>query len=332
MIRHFATGILIIISLLVVSCGSATPDAAEGSDPYAVFTEAAQTALANEQELANATATLQSEQTPAAPVSTTQTPGSDQAPGGTATSQSGDSGESAQSGDKAEFVRDVTIPDGTELPPNGTFTKTWRLKNVGNTTWTTDYKVVYIGGDRMGASEGTPLPRSVAPREEIDVSVQLTAPDTTGTFTGYFNLETPAGDRFGVGVGSIEAFWLEITVSEDAAPLATSTPSVSADAVTQVFLYSDVTSANQCPYTYNFKGIITLSEQAPVTYQLEATSTTPGFAFDLPEPVTVDLGAGSHNLEFPLTFRSSVQGTLQLHVTFPGDHLSNPVAFALNCP
>src|SRR5512140_3570859 len=36
--------------------------------------------------------------------------------------------------DKASFVEDVTIPDYTHLDPRETFTKTWRIKNVGTCT------------------------------------------------------------------------------------------------------------------------------------------------------------------------------------------------------
>ena len=37
--------------------------------------------------------------------------------------------------DLAQFVRDVTVPDGTTFLPGATFTKTWRLKNAGTCTW-----------------------------------------------------------------------------------------------------------------------------------------------------------------------------------------------------
>ena len=33
--------------------------------------------------------------------------------------------------DKAQFIADVTVRDGTIMSPGQTFTKTWRLKNVG---------------------------------------------------------------------------------------------------------------------------------------------------------------------------------------------------------
>ena len=44
--------------------------------------------------------------------------------------------------DRAQFVTDVTVPDGTKYDPGATFTKTWRLRNVGTCTWTTAYTMV----------------------------------------------------------------------------------------------------------------------------------------------------------------------------------------------
>ena len=35
----------------------------------------------------------------------------------------------------AQFVADVTIPDGTNFAPGTAFKKTWRLKNIGTNAW-----------------------------------------------------------------------------------------------------------------------------------------------------------------------------------------------------
>jgi hypothetical protein len=37
--------------------------------------------------------------------------------------------------DQAQFIKDVTIPDGTVIAPGTSFKKTWRLKNIGTCTW-----------------------------------------------------------------------------------------------------------------------------------------------------------------------------------------------------
>jgi hypothetical protein len=47
------------------------------------------------------------------------------------------------------FVKDVSIPDGTDLASGQKFTKTWRLENVGTCTWTTDYDLVFVNGAAM---------------------------------------------------------------------------------------------------------------------------------------------------------------------------------------
>src|SRR5688572_33446410 len=41
--------------------------------------------------------------------------------------------------DWVAFIKDVTVPDGTQLSAGEVFTKTWRLQNRGTCTWTPDY-------------------------------------------------------------------------------------------------------------------------------------------------------------------------------------------------
>src|SRR5512134_797366 len=65
--------------------------------------------------------------------------------------------------DRAQFVADVTIPDGTRFSPGTTFTKTWRLRNIGTCTWTTAYTMVFDSGTQMGSTTSVAFPSSVAP-------------------------------------------------------------------------------------------------------------------------------------------------------------------------
>jgi hypothetical protein len=115
--------------------------------------------------------------------------------------------------DRAEFVSDVTYPDGTDLAPNAPFTKTWRLRNSGSCTWTSSYSLVFDHGDSMGAPASISLTAgTVAPGQTVDVSVNLTAPATAGTFRGYFRLRNTSGVVFGIGPQAQTAFWVEIEV------------------------------------------------------------------------------------------------------------------------
>jgi len=116
--------------------------------------------------------------------------------------------------DKAAFVSDVTIPDGTILAGGTAFTKTWRLQNVGTCTWTTSYKLVFAGGDFLGVSGSAfNLPTSVAPGGTIDLSLNLTAPITSGNFISYWKLRNASGTDFGVGASGTSAFLVSININ-----------------------------------------------------------------------------------------------------------------------
>src|SRR5215212_8257671 len=51
--------------------------------------------------------------------------------------------------DQAQFVKDVNIPDGSQIAPGASFTKTWRLRNAGVCTWS-GYSAIFDSGDLMG--------------------------------------------------------------------------------------------------------------------------------------------------------------------------------------
>ncbi|RPJ18913.1 MAG: hypothetical protein EHM33_31160 [Chloroflexi bacterium] len=117
--------------------------------------------------------------------------------------------------DWVKFIKDVTIPDGTQLSTNEVFTKTWRLQNRGTCTWTPDYMLVYTSGSQMGPSTAVRLNGYVAPGQTVDVSVTLTAPASVGSYTGYWMLRNPSGTLFGAGNKANEAFYVDIKTKAD---------------------------------------------------------------------------------------------------------------------
>lgn len=119
--------------------------------------------------------------------------------------------------DAARFVADITAPDGTPFTPGATFTKTWRLKNTGSCSWSASYALVFDSGEAMGGPASLPLPGAVAPGQEIDLSVPLTAPAKTGTYRGYWRLRNAAGEMLPIEKGyNGRSFFVEIQVKPGA--------------------------------------------------------------------------------------------------------------------
>ena len=115
--------------------------------------------------------------------------------------------------DRAQFIADVTVPDQTVFAPGRVFTKTWRLKNVGTCTWTTFYAMIFDTGDKMGGPDLVNLPQNAAPGKTVDVSVNLTAPSTAGSYRGYWRFQNANGVPFGIGVDGTKSWWVDIRVS-----------------------------------------------------------------------------------------------------------------------
>ena len=113
--------------------------------------------------------------------------------------------------DRAAFVKDVSIPDGTDFEPGDTFTKTWQLRNSGSCTWTTGYALVFDSGNSMGGPASEPLTSSVAPNQTVDISIDLTAPNDADRYRGNWKLRNADGVIFGIG-NSGSPFYVEIDV------------------------------------------------------------------------------------------------------------------------
>lgn len=125
--------------------------------------------------------------------------------------------------DWVSFVKDVTVPDGSNFAPGETFIKTWRLNNRGTCTWTPDYMLVYTSGPQMGGTTAVRLPGYVSPGQTVDVSVTLTAPDTSGKYVGYWMLRNSSGALFGFGDKANQAFYVDIKVKATDLPHGTVT-------------------------------------------------------------------------------------------------------------
>ena len=101
---------------------------------------------------------------------------------------------------QASFVKDVTYADGAYVAPGQAFSKTWRIRNTGTYTWTTNMALVFVGGDQMGASSCVYLPYNVSPGYYVDITVPMIAPDIATNAMGEWKLRAPDGTIFGVGL------------------------------------------------------------------------------------------------------------------------------------
>jgi uncharacterized protein YkwD len=116
------------------------------------------------------------------------------------------------------MIEDVTVPDNTVMTKGQKFTKTWRFLNNGKCNWS-GYTIDFYAGDRMGSPDSVPVPDTPAGKA-VDVSVNLTAPSTDGSYTGFYLLKNDKGETLPIGIE--QSFWLKILIGNAvAAPVAT---------------------------------------------------------------------------------------------------------------
>lgn len=340
--KKFFRSLILIAALVVGGCGGnkeTTPD------PQAVLTAAAETANAKLTELA--LATPPPTETPVPTPTSTPSP-TDTLPPPTTVAPTLPAGTTVS--ERVEFVADVTIPDGTVFAPNQSFTKTWRLRNVGVTTWTTAYSLIFFSGEKMGAPSAVPLPNDVPPNATVDISVPMVSPSAPGQYIGYYMLRNPQGKNFGLGPNADQAFYVWINVAANGTvmaspsptgptptpgtpgPIATPTNTVAPAAVSNPTIGVNTASyTGSCPYTFVFPIQFTVIQPTAVTFRLEAGSGTPGVNLVLPGERTENLQPGVYSNQFELTITSSMNGWARLRIVAPVDLSSQIVNFELTC-
>ncbi|MBU54326.1 MAG: hypothetical protein CL920_36980 [Deltaproteobacteria bacterium] len=112
----------------------------------------------------------------------------------------------------AKFLEE-DIPDGTKIKTGQSFTKRWRMKNTGTSTWkkADGFKMVHVSGPSFGSQKEINLAASdsIAPDQHKDFAIKMTAPAGLGLQKSIWQL-THNGQKFGPEV------WAQIDV--EAAP------------------------------------------------------------------------------------------------------------------
>lgn len=193
---------LALIIMIIGACNlpsNATPT----EDPNAVFTAAALTVQAQLTQAAPfRTPTLPPPAATNTSVSFPTLPASTLPPAASPTSVC----------DQATFVKDINIPDGSQIAPGAAFTKTWRLKNAGVCTWS-GYTLVFDSGDVMGSTSPQTI-GTVSPGQEVDLSVNFTAPTTAGSYRSYWRIRNSSGVLIPVLGGTQgKSFFVDIKVT-----------------------------------------------------------------------------------------------------------------------
>lgn len=87
----------------------------------------------------------------------------------------------------AQFIDDVTIPDGTVLGADAPFLKVWRIRNSGTCPWDETYQIHFVSGDAMSGPPSTSVP-AAQPGETAELSLSLAAPSQPGSHRGNWQL------------------------------------------------------------------------------------------------------------------------------------------------
>jgi hypothetical protein len=256
---------IIAMVLLLSACNLPSAQPTEQVNPNAVFTAAAQTVVAQLTQSAllnptNPPATVAPPTNTPEPAAITNTPQLVLPP---ATSAPVVVPTSAC--DAAQFITDVSIPDGTAFAAGATFVKTWRLKNIGTCTWNSSYALVFDSGTAMGGAASVPLSGTVAPGGSIDVSVNLQAPNADGTYRSFWGVTNASGARIPItGGASGRSFYVEIKVGTGTS---SGTPGSTDGKFAVTSVVFNITPSNAtCSSNFTIKVTVVVNKAGEVTY------------------------------------------------------------------
>ena len=192
---------ILVATIVVTACGSANPPQEQEPTPdVAVVRTSAASTVISQFTLTAAVFTP----TPSEPAETADSPtASTPEATGTATTPTqplaqvtNAQGTTVALCDSMQFVADVNVPDNTNMAPGQDFLKTWRVKNTGSCPWGDGYELVYA--DYADDMDGQPQPITevVQPGQEVEISVQFTAPNEIGEYLSAWQMQNPAGVTF----------------------------------------------------------------------------------------------------------------------------------------
>jgi hypothetical protein len=103
------------------------------------------------------------------------------------------------------FLSDVTVPDGAFVTYGATVDKQWLVQNSGTCNWNAGYRLRYIGGAILGASDELALYPAKSGTQAI-IQVTFSVPFSDGDYESAWQAFDPDGLAFG------DAIYMRITV------------------------------------------------------------------------------------------------------------------------
>ncbi len=101
--------------------------------------------------------------------------------------------------DKLQWVSN-TPPDKSTIKAGSKFRITWKLSNVGTTTWDNTYSFKHYAGVQLATQNTYPVSKDIAPNKSIDFTVDCVAPTTAGDVYSLWVLQR----KDGVNVGKFD--------------------------------------------------------------------------------------------------------------------------------
>ncbi|GAP14391.1 CARDB domain-containing protein [Longilinea arvoryzae] len=204
--------VLVAAALVLAACA---PAATPTPDPAEIRTQVAGTVQAGLTQTAAAAPTSTPTNTPEptfTPTVSTPTSSVTNTPAATITATH------AAAPDMAEVVG---VTASATYTPGQEFKVTWTVKNTGTNTWASNYQVRCFTTAYCFNGSSTAFGREVKPGEQIDLTITLKAPSTTGDHTTLWVLTNASGVNFGRGMSY--SFKVSSSSAATAAPTKTAT-------------------------------------------------------------------------------------------------------------
>jgi hypothetical protein len=111
----------------------------------------------------------------------------------------------------AQFVADLTIPDGKQYLPGQADVKKWSVQNSGTCDWGPGYRLVLVSGDSLSAPSEVALYPAKAGAAAV-WEIPIVVPQTPGQYASRWQARDPEGNLFGtVTFIEIEVIALPVT-------------------------------------------------------------------------------------------------------------------------